>query len=168
MKDLRIIKYIIIAAGVIASAAFYVTGSVGPGCLGYEALGEEESAAAESTASLSEEGLSESQRAEITALVRSIIREEFSRDLSERTYESMPERPSAILKTQEPAREGMVNLNTAGKEELMTLPGIGKKKAEDIINYRESHGLFRSVEEIMQISGIKEAAFGKIRDKIYV
>ena len=99
MKDLRIIKYIIIAAGVIASAAFYVTGSAGPGCLGYEVLGEEESAAKESTASLPEEGLSESQRAEITALVRDIIREELSRDLSEDAYETLPEKSFTIPET---------------------------------------------------------------------
>lgn len=61
-----------------------------------------------------------------------------------------------------------VNLNTAGKEELMTLPGIGESKAESIISYRESSGGFKSIEDIMQIEGIKEGVFKKIRDKIKI
>lgn len=61
-----------------------------------------------------------------------------------------------------------VNLNTASKEQLMTLRGIGESRAEDIIRYREEHGLFRAIEEIMEISGIKDAAFQKIKDDITV
>lgn len=61
-----------------------------------------------------------------------------------------------------------VNLNTATKEELMTLKGIGEAKAEDIIAYRESHGGFSKIEDIMKISGIKNAAFEKIKDDITV
>lgn len=61
-----------------------------------------------------------------------------------------------------------VNLNTAAKEELMTLRGIGEAKADDIIRYRESHGGFKTIEDIMKISGIKEAAFQKIKENITV
>lgn len=61
-----------------------------------------------------------------------------------------------------------VNLNTAGKDELMTLRGVGEAKADDIIRYRESHGGFQKIEDIMKISGIKEAAFQKIKDDITV
>ena len=61
-----------------------------------------------------------------------------------------------------------VNLNTATKEELMTLRGIGEAKAEDIIRYREKSGGFTRIEDIMQISGIKNAAFEKIKDDITV
>ncbi|MEG7530136.1 MAG: helix-hairpin-helix domain-containing protein [Hungatella sp.] len=61
-----------------------------------------------------------------------------------------------------------VNLNTATKEELMTLKGVGEAKAEDILRYREDHGGFQSIEEIMEISGIKDAAFQKIKDDIIV
>lgn len=63
---------------------------------------------------------------------------------------------------------GRVNLNTASKEELMTLKGIGESKAEDIIRYREKNGKFQKIEDIMKISGIKEAGFEKIRDDITV
>lgn len=61
-----------------------------------------------------------------------------------------------------------VNLNTAGKEELMTLKGIGESKAEDIIRYRQTCGPFERIEDIMNISGIKDAAFQKIKDSITV
>jgi len=61
-----------------------------------------------------------------------------------------------------------VNLNTAGREELMTLKGIGEARAEDILAYRQEHGAFGSIEEIMEVPGIKEAAFRKIKDDITV
>ena len=64
--------------------------------------------------------------------------------------------------------EARVNLNTAQREELMTLPGIGESKADSIIRYREEHGAFASPEEIMNISGIKSAVYSKIRDRITV
>lgn len=61
---------------------------------------------------------------------------------------------------------GRVNINTAGIEALMTLPGIGSSRAEAIIEYRDSHGGFDSIEDIMKVSGIKEGAFQKIKDLI--
>lgn len=63
---------------------------------------------------------------------------------------------------------GKVNINTAGKEELMSLRGIGESRAEDIIAYREKHGFFQKIEDIMKVSGIKDAAFEKIKEKITV
>lgn len=61
-----------------------------------------------------------------------------------------------------------VNINTATKEELMTLRGIGEARAEDIIRYRESYGGFQKIEDIMKVSGIKDAAFQKIKEDITV
>ena len=63
---------------------------------------------------------------------------------------------------------GLVNLNTADVAALMTLPGIGESRAKAIISYREQHGAFVKIADIMKISGIKEAAFSKIKDKITV
>ena len=63
---------------------------------------------------------------------------------------------------------GKVNLNTADREELMTLSGIGEARAAAIIAYREAHGPFASPEEIMNIEGIKEKAFSKIKEEIEV
>ena len=61
-----------------------------------------------------------------------------------------------------------VNLNTATREELMTLRGIGASRADDIIHYRQEFGGFKSIEDIMNVSGIKDAAFEKIKDSITV
>ena len=64
--------------------------------------------------------------------------------------------------------DGRVNINTATREELMTLPGIGASKAESIIKYRETNGAFQKIEDIMQITGIKEGVFQKIRESITI
>lgn len=61
-----------------------------------------------------------------------------------------------------------VNINTAGKEELMTLPGVGEARAEAIIAYRGENGKFQSAEDIMKIEGNKEKLFAKLQDKICV
>ena len=63
---------------------------------------------------------------------------------------------------------GKVNINTANKDTLMTLAGIGEAKAEAIIRYREEHGGFQSIEEIKEIEGIKDGVFNKIKDEIEV
>lgn len=62
----------------------------------------------------------------------------------------------------------LINLNTASKEELMTLNGVGAARAEAILSYREQKGGFRTIEDIMKVPGIKNAAFQRIKDKITV
>ena len=66
------------------------------------------------------------------------------------------------------ADDGKININTADKEQLMTLTGIGDAKAELIIQYREEHGGFQSIEELMEIDGIKEGVFQKISGQIKI
>lgn len=61
-----------------------------------------------------------------------------------------------------------ININTASKEQLMTLSGVGEAKAADIIAYREQSGPFSNIEDIMKVSGIKETGFQKIRENITV
>lgn len=63
---------------------------------------------------------------------------------------------------------GLINLNTATAEQLMELPGIGEAKAKGILDYRAKIGQFTAIEEIMNVSGIGEAMFEKIKDKITV
>nr|WP_269141917.1 helix-hairpin-helix domain-containing protein [Lientehia hominis] len=66
------------------------------------------------------------------------------------------------------SNDGLIDINHAEKELLMTLPGIGEAKAEALIAYREAHGAFERPEDIMQVSGIKEAAYERLKDKITV
>lgn len=61
-----------------------------------------------------------------------------------------------------------VDLNHADQAALMTLPGIGEARAAAILAYRESHGPFQSPEEIMNVSGIKQAAYEKLKDQIVI
>ena len=66
------------------------------------------------------------------------------------------------------AKDGKINLNTATSEELQTISGIGAKRAEDIIAYRESHGGFQSVDDLKNVSGIGDKTLDKIRESLYV
>lgn len=75
---------------------------------------------------------------------------------------------SQITSISKENRGDKINLNTATKEELMSLRGLGSSKAEQIIEYRNKNGGFKSIEDIMNIKGIKKAAFNKIKDSIYV
>ena len=79
---------------------------------------------------------------------------------------------AAALPEQQPESlakdDGKVNLNTATKEELQTLPGIGEAKAQSIVAWREEHGSFTQIEDIMKIEGIKEGVFSKIKDCVKV
>lgn len=69
---------------------------------------------------------------------------------------------------QESNGKNRINLNTADEAALMTLPGIGSAKAKLIVGYRESHGAFKSIEEIKNIEGIKDGVFEKIKDFITI
>lgn len=63
---------------------------------------------------------------------------------------------------------GAVNINTASAEELDTLPGVGPAIAQRIIDYRQANGPFAAIEQIMEVRGIGEATFAKLRDRITV
>ena len=63
---------------------------------------------------------------------------------------------------------GKINLNTATREQLMTVPGIGGVRADAILEYRESSGRFRTIEEIQNVSGIKAGIYAKIQNYIAV
>ncbi len=64
--------------------------------------------------------------------------------------------------------DGLVDINQADADMLMTLPGIGESKASVIIQYREEHGAFQTIEELMNIPGIKQGVFDKIKNCIKV
>ena len=61
-----------------------------------------------------------------------------------------------------------ININIASEFELLSLDGIGPSKAKNIIEYRETHGGFSSIEEIMNVKGIGEKIFKNIKDNICI
>ncbi|MGG3480385.1 helix-hairpin-helix domain-containing protein [Peribacillus frigoritolerans] len=63
---------------------------------------------------------------------------------------------------------GLVNLNTATQEDLQTLTGIGPSKADAILEYRETVGKFKEVDELKQVTGIGDKTFERLRDSISV
>ena len=83
---------------------------------------------------------------------------------------SLPSLPGAEAAAgQEEGQEASkVNINTAGKDELMTLTGIGETRAEAILAYRQETGGFQVPEDLMQVEGIKEKTFEKLKDQITV
>lgn len=64
--------------------------------------------------------------------------------------------------------ERRINLNTATLEELTSLPGIGEVRGRQILDYRAEHGPFRSIADLMNVNGIGEGIYAKLRDLIYV
>lgn len=221
MDFYRRIRMILIAAGFIISAAFYVQiGGGGELLYGDESApaidddkgdsspdeaesdGNDSGSAAgedreDESLSLSElQGLSERQRREVLELIESraaILREELSEGpgnperagievgegaaAGEQENKAKADPDTGLLKEgsggNEPGEPGLsgygrININTASMEELMELKGIGETRARAIIEYRETYGDFGYIEEIMNVSGIKEASFEKIKDDICV
>ena len=66
------------------------------------------------------------------------------------------------------ASGGLININTAGLDELQTLKGIGPSKAQAIIDYRDKYGGFVSPEEITEVKGIGDGTYQKIKDAICI
>ncbi len=73
---------------------------------------------------------------------------------------------SKIEEKSENTSNGLVSINNANIDELMSLPSIGEAKAKSIISYREENGGFSKIEDIMNVSGIGNALFEKIKDYI--
>ena len=78
------------------------------------------------------------------------------------------EKPKQISDASSSSNADVININTANKEQLMKISGVGKTKAEAIISYREKNGDFKKKEDITKVRGIGKATFEKIKDKIEV
>lgn len=78
--------------------------------------------------------------------------------------ESQPKQAQLTIEPEETT----ININTASLELLDTLPNIGPKLGQSIIDYRESYGSFKQIEEIKQVSGIGEATFNRLKNFISV
>ncbi|WP_309231947.1 MULTISPECIES: helix-hairpin-helix domain-containing protein [unclassified Bacillus (in: firmicutes)] len=65
-------------------------------------------------------------------------------------------------------QEGKIQINVASKEQLEKITGIGPRKAENIMKYREEHGPFQKMEDLLEVDGIGEKSLEKIKDKIII
>jgi competence protein ComEA len=72
--------------------------------------------------------------------------------------------PGAAAQPQ--AAPDKVNINTAGVEQLMSLPGIGKAYAERIVEYRAKNGPFKRLEDLLNVRGVGEKTYERIKDRI--
>ena len=91
-----------------------------------------------------------------------------SRFIFRQRTEGAAEGGSSSGSTDAQGTSGKVNINTAGKEELMTLTGIGEARAQAIIKYREIKGRFGSKEQLKEVEGIKDGIYGKLEDQIEI
>lgn len=73
-----------------------------------------------------------------------------------------PGKPDSLLEGEK------ININTAPAADLCRLPGIGEKRAQAILDYREEHGPFASLEELMEVSGIGPGIFAGVQDYITI
>ena len=66
----------------------------------------------------------------------------------------------------QPALQGVVNINTANATELQLLPGVGEKRAAEIIDIRKAKGGFQSIDELVEVKGLGEAMLDRIRPHV--
>ena len=74
--------------------------------------------------------------------------------------------PAAAAPKSSPPAAEKININTAGVEELIALPGLGRAYAERILEYREKNGPFKRLEDLLNVRGIGEKTFERIKDKV--
>ena len=92
----------------------------------------------------------------------------FTIDSQPQYVKLIPGEVTAGVTDESAVKINIININTAGSEELQTLPGIGEVIAGRIIEYRDNHGGFLNIEEIMEVSGIGEKMFENIKDYICI
>ena len=81
-----------------------------------------------------------------------------------------PSKPAAAVKSATPAATATepVNINTATQAQLESLPGLGAKAAERILEYRQKNGRFKKIEDLMNVKGIGEKSFLKLKPLLTV
>lgn len=82
--------------------------------------------------------------------------------------EQKPPAPAAKASAAKATATAPVNLNTATQAQLETLPGIGVKAAQRILEYRQKNGSFKKIEDLMNVKGIGEKAFLKLKPLVTV
>lgn len=114
--------------------------------------------------------IEEAKKSKIIYVETPCVCEEVNNDacITQNVPREEPEIPQGAIVPNETASDGKININTANSEELQTLTGIGESKANAIIEYRNTNGPFNSIEEIINVSGISENLFVKIKENITV
>ena len=114
--------------------------------------------------------IEEAKKSKIIYVETPCVCEEVRNDacITENVKEEEPDIPDNVIIPEEIQSDGKININTATSEELQTLSGIGESKAAAIIEYRNTNGPFNSIEEIINVSGISENLFTKIKEDITV
>jgi competence protein ComEA len=87
---------------------------------------------------------------------------------AQRPQDARPAQGSQRATKPAPAATEVVNLNTATATQLASLPGIGSKTAALIVQYRQKNGSFKKIEEIMNVRGVGEKSFLKIKSRLTV
>jgi competence protein ComEA len=92
--------------------------------------------------------------------------------LQQRVVQVQPTQPVSYVATHTPQILGeqiKLNINTASQDEIVAkLEGIGRKKAQAVIDYRQQHGHFKRVDDLLQVKGIGQKTLDKNRDKIQI
>jgi len=115
----------------------------------------------------------EARKREFDAIKNDTLNSQVSEKLSSEmkseqdSIESIEKEPR-ITKKELKLREKNINLNTAGIDELVFLPGIGQSTAEKIIEYRSRKGKFKKIQDIMNVKGIGEKKFEKIKEYLTI
>ena len=92
-----------------------------------------------------------------------------STEIREPAQETRPQFSEQNVPVGEPrSGDGKININTASQTELTDLPGVGNTISARIVEYRQQHGDFRSIDDIMNVSGIGERRFEAIKDLITI
>ncbi len=107
-------------------------------------------------------------REQVINLIETKKQEEYLQEKCIQIDENSLVNDACISDNNTSTNNGKVNINTASKEELTSLNGIGDAKARDIINYREKNGNFKSIEDIKNVPGIGEAIYASIKENITV
>jgi len=174
-------KVVIICVGIIAAVVLY---------LRYEKNGNAETEAAEESIlitdgedaavltdgeSVAGSGFTEQQKEELKTIVAEVIAssceeqiETSIRSALETNLNQMIDdgRLEAAVTEYTAVQKSLININTAGAEELTKLNGIGTAKAQAIIAYREEHGPFQAIGDLSNVSGISDATIEKFKDQV--
>lgn len=119
-------------------------------------------------------GMTKNAKKEALNLAETVVDSQNIHVMSKREYKSSVsknsfQKDSEISEAKnDSGKSGLIDINTATKETLTTLPGVGESKAAAIITYREENGQFSTIEDIKKVSGIGDATYDNLKDLITV